>query len=190
MTLTCKTDANPAVDSYTWYKVDGEKVAVVGSKKRLSTTVSEVDSQFYCKVSNKYGTQNSSITHIDVQCKSDRNKNTDDKYWSKTWIEPILVFVFLVPPKGTTVIVDPTGPILEGSSVSLFCRSHANPSVSNYTWYRDDEEDEEHGPILVINVADPRHSGDYHCEAKNDLGEEISAPTELDVQCKLTHSKD
>lgn len=100
-----------------------------------------------------------------------------------------MFFVFLVPPKGTTVVVDRTGPILEGSSVSLLCRSHANPSVSNYTWYRDDEEDEERGPILVINVADPRHSGGYHCEAKNDLGEEMSAPTELDVQCKLNTVK-
>lgn len=116
-------------------------------------------------------------------------RNTDVKYWPKAWTEPILVFVFPVPPKDTTVIVDPTGPILEGSSVSLFCSSRSNPSVSNYTWYRDDEEDKERGPILVINVADPRHSGDYHCEAKNDLGEEISAPTELDVQCKFTTAK-
>ncbi len=71
VTLTCNTIANPAVDSYTWYKVDGDQVTAVGSKKRLSTTVSEVDSQFYCKVSNRYGTQNSSITQIDVQCKSE-----------------------------------------------------------------------------------------------------------------------
>lgn len=71
VTLTCNTIANPAVDSYTWYKVDGDQVIAVGSKKRLSTTVSEVDSQFYCKVSNRYGAQNSSITQIDVQCKSE-----------------------------------------------------------------------------------------------------------------------
>lgn len=91
-----------------------------------------------------------------------------------------------VPPKETSVIVDPAGLILEGSYVSLTCSSRANPSVSNYTWYRDDEEDEEHGPMLIINVAYPGHSGDYHCGAKNDLGEEMSAQTELDVQCKFT----
>lgn len=61
--------------------------------------------------------------------------------------------------------------------------------MSNYTWYRDDEEDKEHGPTLVISLADQRHSGDYHCEAKNDLGEEISALTELDVQCKFSTVK-
>uniref|UniRef100_A0A3Q1AX87 Ig-like domain-containing protein n=1 Tax=Amphiprion ocellaris TaxID=80972 RepID=A0A3Q1AX87_AMPOC len=64
--LTCNTNANPAVDTYVWYKVDGEQATAVGSKKRLTTTVSEVDSSFYCKVSNKYGAQNSSITQIDV----------------------------------------------------------------------------------------------------------------------------
>lgn len=71
MTLTCDANANPAVDSYTWYKVVGDHVTAMGSKKRLSTTVSEVDSQFYCKASNKYGAQNSTVTQIDVHCKSD-----------------------------------------------------------------------------------------------------------------------
>uniref|UniRef100_A0A3P8S0F6 Ig-like domain-containing protein n=1 Tax=Amphiprion percula TaxID=161767 RepID=A0A3P8S0F6_AMPPE len=128
--LTCNTNANPAVDTYVWYKVDGEQATAVGSKKRLTTTVSEVDSSFYCKVSNKYG--------------------------------------------DTAVTVDPTGPILEGSSVSLLCKSRSNPPVTNYTWFRDDEVDEESGPILVIGGVDPSHSGNYHCAAKNDLGEETS----------------
>lgn len=95
------------------------------------------------------------------------------------------VFVFPVAPKGTTVIVEPAGPILEGSSVSLICSSRANPSVTNYTWYRDEEEDEERGPVLALNGVDPSHSGDYRCEAKNDLGEETSATIQLDIQCKF-----
>lgn len=70
VTLTCNTNSNPAVESYTWYKVDGDRVTAVGFKKRLSTTVSEVHSQFYCKASNRYGAQNSSVTQIDVHCKS------------------------------------------------------------------------------------------------------------------------
>lgn len=68
VTLTCNTNANPAADSYTWYKVDGDQVTPVGSRKKLSPTVSEVDSQFYCTASNKYGAQNSTITLIDVLC--------------------------------------------------------------------------------------------------------------------------
>lgn len=71
VTLTCNTNANPSVESYTWYKVDGDEMAAVGTKKRLLTTVSSIDSLFYCKVSNKYGTQDSPITQIDVLCKSE-----------------------------------------------------------------------------------------------------------------------
>ncbi|XP_023261627.1 B-cell receptor CD22-like isoform X2 [Seriola lalandi dorsalis] len=154
VTLTCNANAYPAVESYTWYKVDEDQVTEVGSKMKLSTTVSEVDSKFYCKASNKHGSQNSSVTQIDVQ----------------------------FAPKDTTVVVDPAGPILEGSSVSLSCRSRANPPVSNYTWYRDGEEDDEHGPTLVLNGVDPGHSGDYHCAAQNDLGEEVSDTIQLDIQ--------
>ncbi|XP_061573318.1 myelin-associated glycoprotein-like isoform X2 [Cololabis saira] len=154
ITLTCYSDANPAVDSYTWFKVNGEEVIAVGSKNPLSTTVTEVDSQFYCKADNKYGTQNSSVAQIDVQ----------------------------FSPKETTVIVDPAGPILEGSSVSLLCRSRSNPPVTNYTWYREEEEDQESSAALTMEIVDTSHSGDYRCAAKNDLGEETSAAFQLDVQ--------
>uniref|UniRef100_A0A668S082 Ig-like domain-containing protein n=1 Tax=Oreochromis aureus TaxID=47969 RepID=A0A668S082_OREAU len=158
VTMTCNTNANPAVDSYTWYKVNGDQVSVMGSKKRFSATVSEIDSQFFCGVSNRYGSQNSS--HRLNPCS----------------------FVFPVSPRETTVIIDPTGPVLEGNSVSLICKSHSNPPVTNYTWYRDNEMDKELGPVLVIDGADTSHSSDYHCTAKNDLGEETSAAIQLDIQ--------
>ncbi|KAM9724243.1 B-cell receptor CD22-like [Menidia menidia] len=154
VTLTCNTNSNPAVDSFTWYKVNEHQVEAVGSYQRLSTTVTEVDRQFFCRVSNKYGGQNSSIADIDVQ----------------------------FPPKDTIVIMDPAGPVLEGSSVSLLCSSRSNPPVTNFTWYRNSEVDQETGPVLGIDVVDLDHSGDYQCAAKNDLGEETSAKLELDVQ--------
>ncbi|XP_059194434.1 myelin-associated glycoprotein-like [Centropristis striata] len=155
VTLTCSANANPAVNSYTWYKVDGDQETEVGSNNQALTTVSEADEQFYCKVANKYGTQNSSVTEMDVQ----------------------------FPPKEVTVVVQPEGPILEGSSVTLLCSSRANPpvAVSNYTWFKDDEEDES-GESWVINHVDPSYSGTYHCAARNELGEETSASIQLDVQ--------
>lgn len=100
------------------------------------------------------------------------------------------LFVFLVAPKDTTVVVDTSGPLLEGSSVSLFCSSRAKPPVTNFTWYRGDEEEDEHGQSLVLNDLDLGHSSDFHCQAKNDLGEEVSATIQLDIQCKfIQHCK-
>ncbi|XP_033968696.1 B-cell receptor CD22-like isoform X2 [Trematomus bernacchii] len=150
--LTCNGNANPAV--YTWYKVNGGQETDVGSGKRFSTTVSEVDRQFYCKVSNRYGTQNSSITQIDVQ----------------------------FPPKETTIIIEPRGPLLEGSSVSLLCKSRANPPVTNYTWYKGDEEEKEAGSSLVLNDVKPSSSGDYYCAAINEHGDQNSTLIRLDIQ--------
>ncbi|KAJ4931027.1 hypothetical protein JOQ06_025327 [Pogonophryne albipinna] len=152
LNLTCDGNANPA--AYTWYKVNGGQVTDVGSGKRFSTTVSEVDKQFYCKVSNIYGTQNSSITQIDVQ----------------------------FPPKETTIIIEPKGPLLEGSSVSLLCKSRANPPVTNYTWYKGDEEEKEAGSSLVLNNVKPSSSGDYYCAAKNEHGDQNSTLIRLNIQ--------
>lgn len=75
MTLSCDCDSNPAADSYTWYKVArGQEVTEVGSEKTLSAVVSEDDSQFYCRASNRYGAQNSSVAQIDVLCESSNKK--------------------------------------------------------------------------------------------------------------------
>uniref|UniRef100_A0A668A1R2 Ig-like domain-containing protein n=1 Tax=Myripristis murdjan TaxID=586833 RepID=A0A668A1R2_9TELE len=71
VTLTCSSNANPSVDSYTWYRVDGDQVTAVGSRKRFTTKASEDNSHFYCEARNMYGTQNSSVIQIDVECKSD-----------------------------------------------------------------------------------------------------------------------
>ncbi|KAM3614135.1 uncharacterized protein V6R79_010629 [Siganus canaliculatus] len=154
VTLTCNANANPAVDDFTWYKVGGDEVTLVGLRKTLSTTVSEVDRQFYCTASNRYGAQNSSIAQIEV----------------------------LFPPKDTTVVVELDGPLVEGSSVSLLCESRANPPVTSYTWYKDGGEDLGSGAELVLDRVVLGHSGGYHCVAQNQLGEEASAQILLDVQ--------
>ncbi|KAM8869861.1 myelin-associated glycoprotein-like isoform 2-T3 [Spinachia spinachia] len=152
--LTCNTDANPPVHKFTWYQVDGDRVAAVAFQAWLSTNVSEADSRFFCQVGNGYGSQNSSIAQIDVQ----------------------------FPPRGTTVIVQPDGAIPEGVFVSLLCKSRANPPVTHYTWYKDDDEVESSGSSLTIHAVQRRNSGHYLCTASNELGEGQSAATQLDVQ--------
>ncbi|XP_026112044.1 sialic acid-binding Ig-like lectin 11 [Carassius auratus] len=86
-------------------------------------------------------------------------------------------------PKNTSVRINPAGLVLEGRSVTLICRSDANPAV-NYTWYRDTERPlnpVQTGPNLTINNTDPTHSGRYYCTAENKHGTQNSSVL-LDVQ--------
>lgn len=97
MTLSCDCDSNPAADSYTWYKVaGGQEVTEVGSEKTLSAVVSEDDSQFYCRASNRYGAQNSSVAQIDVLCESgnkNKKKTNSRQILRPVAPKPVLPFV-------------------------------------------------------------------------------------------------
>lgn len=197
VTLSCDTDSNPAADSYTWYRVGGgHAVTEAGSEKTLSAAVSEDDSQFYCRASNRYGSQNSSVAQIDVLCESSKqqttNKQRQQAYMASH--DKTCASFCSVPPKDTTVVVNGDGPLVEGSAVALLCRSRANPPASNYTWYKDERQVGEAGPSLLLASMEPSHAGHYRCSAGNQLGETLSPPAQLDVQCKsvffLRHSGD
>ncbi|XDV24407.1 hypothetical protein PO909_028605 [Leuciscus waleckii] len=89
-------------------------------------------------------------------------------------------------PKNTSAHVSASGFVLEGRSVTLSCRSDANPPVLNYTWYRDTEEPlkpVQSGQNLTISNTDPTHSGRYVCTAQNEHGAQ-NASVMLDVQCE------
>ncbi|KAM7383084.1 hypothetical protein PAMP_002766 [Pampus punctatissimus] len=153
VTLTCSTNANPAVDSYTWYKVNGDEVTVVGFKRQLSYTVSAVDNKFYCTVSNKYGAQNSSITLIDVQ----------------------------YAPKNTSVIY--SGPVKEGNSVTLTCSTNANPAVDSYTWYKvNGDEVTVVGFKRQLSYTVSAVDNKFYCTVSNKYGAQNSSITLIDVQ--------
>ncbi|KAJ4931028.1 hypothetical protein JOQ06_025328, partial [Pogonophryne albipinna] len=86
------------------------------------------------------------------------------------------------PPKETTIIIEPKGPLLDGSSVSLLCKSRANPPVTNYTWNKGDEEEKEAGSSWVLKDVKPSSSGDYYCAAKNEHRDQNSTLIQLDIQ--------
>ncbi|KAF4114932.1 hypothetical protein G5714_005155 [Onychostoma macrolepis] len=155
VTLSCSSDANPAVN-YTWYRDTEELLNPVQTGPNL--TINNTDpthrGRYYCRAENKHGTQNTSVL-LDVQ----------------------------YAPKNTSVMINPAGLVLEGRSVTLSCSSDANPAV-NYTWYRDTEDllkPVQTGPNLTINNTDPTHSGRYYCRAENKHGTQNTSVL-LDVQ--------
>ncbi|XP_060745745.1 B-cell receptor CD22-like isoform X2 [Tachysurus vachellii] len=65
VSLSCSSDANPAVLNYTWYRENGEQI---GTRDHL--TINKTDSThsglYYCRAQNQHGDQNTSV-FLDVQ---------------------------------------------------------------------------------------------------------------------------
>ena len=88
-----------------------------------------------------------------------------------------------VSPEDVGASVSPSGPVPEGSSVTLTCNSsEANPPVQNYTWLRG----EQHTPIgsgqtLTFNLSSSEE-GLYYCRAEHPQGGKKSAAVTLTIK--------
>ncbi|XP_064176600.1 B-cell receptor CD22-like isoform X2 [Anguilla rostrata] len=154
--LTCSSsDANPAVQKYTWYKKTGFVFSRRGSER--SYTIKNITLQdageYYCEAENAIGTKRSPPKHLDVQ----------------------------YAPKNTAVSVPPPGEIVEGKSVTLTCSSDANPSVQRYTWFKNRAELSWRGSSNTIKSITLQDAGEYYCKAQNRIGTDRSPPKRLDV---------
>uniref|UniRef100_A0A8C7G3Q6 Ig-like domain-containing protein n=1 Tax=Oncorhynchus kisutch TaxID=8019 RepID=A0A8C7G3Q6_ONCKI len=97
--------------------------------------------------------------------------------------ETSLTVTVLYPPKNTSVSVSPSDSVLEGSSVTLTCRSNANPA-GTYAWYRvngDQVTSIGHGNKHQTQVYTDHRQ--FYCGATNDHGTKNSSVIELDVLC-------
>lgn len=96
------------------------------------------------------------------------------------------------PPRNTAVLADPSGPLVDGSSVTLTCTSVANPAVLNFSWFRTPNGGGAGGEEAEL-VASQQHfsfnvtklsEDQFYCRAANDHGSEYSHPVSLDVTCE------
>ncbi|XP_069040715.1 B-cell receptor CD22-like isoform X3 [Lepisosteus oculatus] len=162
VTLTCSSSANPPVKNYSWFK--GNRNFVLQEKSKLLSflKISPDDSgQYFCVTNNSLGEKQSAPIQLDV------------KY----------------APRSTSVSISPSGEIAEGSSVTLTCSSSANPPVKNYSWFKINGT----GPLYkgpnytIINISSA-DSGQYYCEAQNEIGSNRSAAGTVDVLSKSSLS--
>ncbi|XP_071397680.1 B-cell receptor CD22-like [Centroberyx affinis] len=145
VTLTCSSDANPAA-TYTWYKENRTLHQGPEESYNFTSISSEDSGTYHCQSENQYGQFNSSSLFIDVQ----------------------------YSPKVPSLLVSPSGEIVEGSSVNLTCSSDANPAAT-YTWYKENESSPKaSGQTFTITDIRPEHSGNYYCEAQNGRGHHTS----------------
>ncbi|MCJ8748201.1 hypothetical protein PDJAM_G00161980 [Pangasius djambal] len=145
VTLTCSSDANPPVQTYTWYK--GTSFIRTGQSYSINRISSEDSGEYKCKASNQHGEKYSDGATLNV----------------------------LYAPKRVSVSISFSGEIVEGSSVTLTCSSDANPPVHDYTWYKVDESSpvgsgQSYSFILRFNS-----SGWFYCVAQNKYGNQTAA---------------
>ncbi|KAI9524127.1 hypothetical protein NQZ68_021089 [Dissostichus eleginoides] len=149
-----KSRANPPVTNYTWYKGDEEEKEA-GSSLVLNDVKPSSSGDYYCVAENEHGDQNSTLIQLDIQ--------------------------YL--PKNTSVSVDPSGPVQDGSSVTLTCTSIANPAAVNFTWFRAAGREEKvmgSERDLTFNVT-KLSEDQYYCEALNVHGPGTSERVSFDV---------
>ncbi|MCJ8747517.1 hypothetical protein PDJAM_G00154430, partial [Pangasius djambal] len=145
VTLSCSSDANPPVLTYTWFKqrADADTLLTTGQNYSISSISSQHSGLYYCTARNQLGQHNSTPTHLDV----------------------------LYPPRNLSVTVVPS---VSGDLVTLLCVSDSNPT-SSYTWYRKTEGDVilvGNGTNLTLSsTAD----GFYYCTARNGFGSSNSS---------------
>ncbi|XP_045568522.1 B-cell receptor CD22 [Salmo salar] len=157
VTLTCSSDANPPVQSYTWWykKNGGGYQSITGPHLVFNQIQSSDTGEYCCEAWNGIKTGRPEYININVRYK----------------------------PKSTSVSVSPSGEIVEGSSLTLTCSSDANPPVDKYTWYKKNGASltgsEKTYNFTTISSED---SGEYYCEAENKYGRLISSSVSVDVQ--------
>uniref|UniRef100_A0A672FYM9 Ig-like domain-containing protein n=1 Tax=Salarias fasciatus TaxID=181472 RepID=A0A672FYM9_SALFA len=66
------------------------------------------------------------------------------------------------------LLMSHSGDVMKDTSISLNCSSDANPPAK-YFWYKKNQM-LVHEEELLFSSIQPSDTGDYHCEAENDLG--------------------
>uniref|UniRef100_A0AAZ3RBY2 Ig-like domain-containing protein n=1 Tax=Oncorhynchus tshawytscha TaxID=74940 RepID=A0AAZ3RBY2_ONCTS len=163
VTLTCSSDANPPVQSYTWYKKNGGHYQFsnvnTGPHHVFYLIKSSDTGEYYCEAWNAIKTGRSESINMDV------------KY----------------APKNTSVSVSPSGEIVEGSSVTLTCSCDANPPVDKYTWYKKNvTSPKASGQSYNITNIISEDRGEYYCEAENIISSNNSTALMIIVAGKQT----
>ncbi|XP_049428399.1 sialoadhesin-like [Epinephelus fuscoguttatus] len=154
VTLTCSSDANPAAN-YTWYKKTiNPRCLSEGSQLVFSSIQSSDSGQYYCTAENELGRRTSNDFTMDV------------KY----------------APRVPSVSVNPSGKIMEGSSVTLTCSSDANPAAKK-TWYMENQKvlQGSDGVYQFMSISS-EDRGKYYCTSENQHGRINSSSIFIDVQ--------
>ncbi|KAG1936809.1 B-cell receptor CD22-like [Pimephales promelas] len=155
--LRCSTETcTPQQELFAWYK-----------------------NQLLLPQATEHVLQISSVSHNDFGNYSCGLKNS-----RPTLADEILLDV-RYSPKNVEITILTSGKIEQGNSLTLICKSNANPAVTNYTWFK--IRDAHISSIgfdceFSIKAASQKDDGQYFCTAKNDMGSQNSTIITLNVK--------
>nr|XP_032651235.1 B-cell receptor CD22 [Chelonoidis abingdonii]XP_032651236.1 B-cell receptor CD22 [Chelonoidis abingdonii] len=158
--LSCSCKAHPPVSSYTWYRNGQHIPEQTQQELRFDKIHPNQSGSYHCKPQNRVGMSESPAITVDV------------------WY----------PPKEVRITLENLQLIREGDTVTLNCSvGSSNPSVTKYTWYKDDSQYQETQESVLTFPATKERSGSYSCEAQNAIGYRQSLPVSVDVQYAPQH---
>ncbi|XP_053085269.1 sialoadhesin [Pangasianodon hypophthalmus] len=85
VTLSCSSDANPPVLTYSWFKqiADADTLLTTGQNYSISNISSQHSGLYYCTAHNQLGHHNSLPTFLDVLCKCQCLKSDVGSQWKE-----------------------------------------------------------------------------------------------------------
>ncbi|XP_072122236.1 sialoadhesin-like isoform X4 [Mobula birostris] len=163
ITLWCKSDANPEPHNYnySWRKVCGSSLVNLQCYSRdcrLWITRADISCDYYCTVRNSIGEGESPPKRIIVQ----------------------------YAPTNVHITSPDAAPV--GQYITLSCESEANPAANYFSWRKvcgsQSRNLWRNSGKYGLNVQMEDASCDYHCSARNSIGEQESPGKRIDVQYK------
>ncbi|XP_059497257.1 hemicentin-2-like, partial [Stegostoma tigrinum] len=159
ITLTCRSEAYPKVNRYSWRKMcNGKRTRLqrYSSSVQIQMTRDDASCSYICTARNSVSFGDSKPKHINIQ---------------------------YAPRDVTVVRFGPQRDVKDGDRVTLTCNSRSNPEAV-YTWFKDNVNRAAHkgtGKVLTIRSISPTHSGDYYCKAENQFGNSTSNSFRIEV---------
>ncbi|XP_041959441.1 B-cell receptor CD22-like [Alosa sapidissima] len=96
VTLTCSSDANPPVESYTWFKVNESTAVGSGQQYSITNISSEDGGQYYCEARNRLGSHVSTAVSITARNKYGAENSTTVSITVTSWQSPLSTAVITV----------------------------------------------------------------------------------------------